>query len=1017
MNKIKIVTLNVNGISRHKKRTRVFNYLRSLKADIFCIQETHGPNKHTTDRWTEEWGGQAFWSYGSNKSRGTAILFRANLDAQASAIIADNDGRVVSIILKVQNFEANIISIYAPTDDTPRGRFFSSLQNLPTATQYVIVAGDFNCIADLNLDKDGGNPIRGLAGNIELTNWTNTLNLVDTWRAENLTTKGYTWYNSNNSIRTRIDKIFIQNIITDKAQTTFNACPYSDHDAVMTIISIPEMNSRGPGIWKLNTKLLKDRRYEHEIKCFVKYWMTEKEEYDNPAKWWDDFKERVKRISIKHAIRKAKARRSLKEKLTKDLNELQQASKPDNDQIKEKEIQLKQLLNEEAEGNQIRSRAKWIEEGEKPTRYFFGLEKSRQKNNTITRLKKEDKMLTEDIDILEETQSFYQKLYTAQQTNQIDQEWLLQHLDNTLTEEDRESCEGPMTEKETTKALKEMENNKSPGPDGIPGEFYKHFWDLIQKPLTELFNINFDNESMTETQQTALLKLLFKKNDIELLKNWRPISLLNVDYKIAAKVIATRLKHVLGSITHEDQTCGIPGRSIYENLFKLRDNVYNAHKNKQQLILISLDQEKAFDRVDRNFLDKTLDKLNFGPSFKNWIKTLYCDANCTIMNNGWMSDPVRLHRGLRQGCPLSPLLYVLIAESLGQAIRKDPRIHGIHIPGGDGTTDKITQYADDATLILNDEISVQRAFDVINKYERGSGSKLNFEKSEGIFIGQQEGKNTGPVPITWKADNITVLGTKIGPSLQQDWEKPTAKLLRRLQGWHSRSLTIYGRALIVKTYGVANLIYLATAFSIPEKTILEVHRAIFNFLWKGHEYIKRETLCLPKKEGGLAIPDLRKINLATKMKWLREIGDKNYKRTWIKWPRYYIGTALSTVKEQWTFLRANKYPHADPNNVPPWYQLVHTNAKKFKEKLEKMELKEITNKNILILMNEEIEEPRANRKWKEEWKIEGAKIRDHWKKNLEIVKFKLGKGNSVEVNTYGATNKSSPSEVENGWSK
>lgn len=318
---------------------------------------------------------------------------------------------------------------------------------------------------------------------------------------------------------------------------------------------------------------------------------------------------------------------------------------------------------------------------------------------------------------------------------------------------------------------------------------------------------------------------------------------------------------------------------------------------------------------------------------------------------------------------------------------------------------------------MNDEISVQRAFDVINKYERGSGSKLNFEKSEGIFIGQQEGKNTGPVPITWKADNITVLGTKIGPSLQQDWEKPTAKLLRRLQGWHSRSLTIYGRALIVKTYGLANLIYLATAFSIPEKTILEVHRAIFNFLWKGHEYIKRETLCLPKKEGGLAIPDLRKINLATKMKWLREIGDKNYKRTWIKWPRYYIGTALSTVKEQWTFLRANKYPHADPNNVPPWYQLVHTNAKKFKEKLEKMELKEITNKNILILMNEEIEEPRANRKWKEEWKIEGAKIRDHWKKNLEIVKFKLGKGNSVEVNTYGATNKSSPSEVENGWSK
>lgn len=363
-------------------------------------------------------------------------------------------------------------------------------------------------------------------------------------------------------------------------------------------------------------------------------------------------------------------------------------------------------MNEEAEGHKIRSRAKWIEDGEKPTRYFFGLEKSRQNNNTITKLK-DDTILTEDIEILDEARTFYQDLYTAELTNPLDQTWLLQQLEKSLSEEDKESCEGSMTEKETTEAVKDMDNNKSPGPDGIPVEFYTHFWDLLKKPLTDLYNFNFDNETMTESQQSALLKLLFKKNDNELLKNWRPISLLNTDYKIAVKVIATRLKHVLETIIHEDQTCGIPGRCIYENLFKLRDITYNAHKNKQQVIMISLDQEKAFDRVDRNFLDKTLDKLNFGPSFKHWIKTLYYEANCTIINNGWMSDPVTLHRGLRQGCPLSPLLYVLIAESLGQAIRQDPRIQGLHITGGNGLTDKITQYADDATLILKDENSVK----------------------------------------------------------------------------------------------------------------------------------------------------------------------------------------------------------------------------------------------------------------------------------------------------------------------
>ena len=121
---------------------------------------------------------------------------------------------------------------------------------------------------------------------------------------------------------------------------------------------------------------------------------------------------------------------------------------------------------------------------------------------------------------------------------------------------------------------------------------------------------------MTESQRNTLLKLLYKKYDKELLKNWRPISLLNVDYKIAAKVIATRLKPVLHRVINEDQTCGIPGRSIYKNIFKLRDIVHHTNKNKHQAILIILDQEKAFDKVDRNFLEETLERMNFGPSLR-----------------------------------------------------------------------------------------------------------------------------------------------------------------------------------------------------------------------------------------------------------------------------------------------------------------------------------------------------------------------------------------------------------------
>lgn len=557
----------------------------------------------------------------------------------------------------------------------------------------------------------------------------------------------------------------------------------------------------------MNVSILKDKQYDQETKQFLIFWTKEKESYTLLEEWWEEMKRRIKAITIKHSVRIARTRKKEKERILKELNKLQQETTPDKGKIEEMEGVVKDLLNREQEGLQIRSRARWIEKGEKPTRFFYGLEKSRQKKNTIKSLKTDKGTVTTNTEILIEARSFYQNLYMAQDTDKDDQHWLIENLDKTLSDLDKESCEGPMTTIETTKAVKEMNNNKSPGPDGIPAEFYKQYWELLTQNITELFNHNYDVETMTESQREALLKLLYKKNDLELLKNWRPISLLNADYKIAAKVSATRLKNVLPQIVHVDQTCGVPGRTIYENLFKIRDIVHQAHRNKSNVIVISLDQEKAFDRVDREFLKKTLDKMNFGPSFKHWISTMYNEAQCTIENNGWLSDPVQLHRGLRQGCPLSPLLYILVAESLGQIIRKADNIQGIPIPGGNGETAKITQYADDATLTLRDDMSVQRCFDIVTRYERGSGSKLNYEKTEGIYIGKQEGRQHGAVPITWKNDFLEILGAQIGPSLEQDWRKPLGKLNRRLQGWSSRSLSIYGRALITRTFGLANFIF------------------------------------------------------------------------------------------------------------------------------------------------------------------------------------------------------------------
>ena len=141
-------------------------------------------------------------------------------------------------------------------------------------------------------------------------------------------------------------------------------------------------------------------------------------------------------------------------------------------------------------------------------------------------------------------------------------------------------------------------------------------------------------------------------------------------------------------LIHKDQTWGIPNRSIYENIFRLRDMINHTKQNNTNLVLVGLDQEKAFDRVDRSFINRILNWINFGPSFKRWIEVLYAGAKCQIIN-GWLSDQLLLEGGLRQGCPLSPLLYVLVAETLGQAIR----IEGVTYPGANGETSKLVQYA------------------------------------------------------------------------------------------------------------------------------------------------------------------------------------------------------------------------------------------------------------------------------------------------------------------------------------
>ena len=163
-------------------------------------------------------------------------------------------------------------------------------------------------------------------------------------------------------------------------------------------------------------------------------------------------------------------------------------------------------------------------------------------------------------------------------------------------------------------------------------------------------------------------------------KNWRPISLLNCDYKLASKIITDRLKQVMPSIVHSDQTCSVINRSIFSNLHLIRDTLDMINKTDETGILVSLDQMKAFDRVDHDFLMRVISKFGFGPSFCRWVSIFYSNVFSRIICNGKLSAPVFLGRGVRQGCRLSPVLYVLTSEVLSNQIRKNRGIEGFLLP-------------------------------------------------------------------------------------------------------------------------------------------------------------------------------------------------------------------------------------------------------------------------------------------------------------------------------------------------
>ena len=369
---------------------------------------------------------------------------------------------------------------------------------------------------------------------------------------------------------------------------------------------------------------------------------------------------------------------------------------------------------------------------------------------------------------------------------------------------------GEISDAEILEAIKSLKCNKTPGPDGYISEFYKKFALILCPLLRNMFNESLSSGSLPPTLRQVAITLLLKggKDPLQC-ASYRPISLLNVDYKILSKVLAARLEKVIPQIISTDQTGFIQNRHSSSNFRRLFNIIYSSPSHLPEMVL-SLDVEKAFDRVEWQYLFLTLKKFGFEDSFISWIKLLYYHPLSAVITNGIQSEYFLLGRGTCQGCNLSPLLFAVAVEPLAIALRQSKEFHGIE---RGGLTHKVSLYAEDILLYISEPLkSVPTILNILTQFGKLSGYKTNFDKSEMFPLNQSA--SLIPVsnfPFRVVNKGFKYLGVEITSAFSSLFTKNFGILFEKckkdMDRWSNLPLSITGRINLIKMIVLPKSLY------------------------------------------------------------------------------------------------------------------------------------------------------------------------------------------------------------------
>ena len=410
---------------------------------------------------------------------------------------------------------------------------------------------------------------------------------------------------------------------------------------------------------------------------------------------------------------------------------------------------------------------------DKGTTFFFDLEKKNGKSKQITHLIQVNGNVIDNPDLISQhVRDYYYDLFTPKLLVKENQHVLLSGMKH-ISEEQRIMCGKAITFKELTIAMETLAIDKSPGIDGFPVNFYRHFWDTLGHDFFNVVLFSLQKGEFPISCRRAILSLLPKSGNNGYIKNWRPISLLCSDYKKFAKLITLRLKKVLPSIIHVTQSYAIEKRRIHDNVHMMRDVISFANSTNCPLSILSLDQQKAFDRINHDYLYMVLKIFGFSEYFISCVKLMYKGAQALIKINSKLLSPIEFNSGVKQGDPSSAALYCLALEPFLVHLRNKMEGHGLNVLGHSFIT---SAYADDLCIICTKDEGFEIVNETLELYTSASSAKVNFVKSIGLWCGSWRERKDSPLGLKWTNKGIKYLGVFLGNTV--DFEKNRSPQLR-----------------------------------------------------------------------------------------------------------------------------------------------------------------------------------------------------------------------------------------------